>query len=378
MPKVLFVATVVRTHINVFHIPYLKYFKKLGYEVHVCAKNDYEIKDDCKIKYCDQYYDINFDRFPFSYINVSAYKQLKNIIEKNKYELIHCHTPVGGAITRLAANKCRKEGTKVLYTAHGFHFLKGGSWLNWILYYPVEKYLSRFADGIITINNEDYKRCKKFHAKNCYYVNGVGIDLTKFSTCNDNKLAIRKGLGIPEDCFLMLSVGELTKNKNHTQVIKTLLQIQNKNIYYAICGSGAMEKEIKNIIKKHNLGERVILLGFRKDVPEIFKVSDLFVFPSKREGLPVALMESMASGLPAIVNDCRGNRDLIDNDYNGYVIDVDDINAFRQKIKFLYENLDLRMEFANRSREKIKEYSLDRVLPNMSKIYSEHINKKAK
>ena len=180
MKKVLFVATVVKQHINVFHLPALKLFKDYGWETSVCARNDFDNSDDCKIPYCDNYYDIPFERNPLKIKNISCYREIKKLIEQNQYDIVYCHTPVGGAVARLAARKSRKKGTKVIYMAHGFHFYSGAPIINWLVYYPVEKWLSRYTDILITINKEDYQRGLKFKAKRIEYVPGVGIDLTKF------------------------------------------------------------------------------------------------------------------------------------------------------------------------------------------------------
>lgn len=177
MKKVLFVATVVKTHIMEFHIPYLKMFKEMGWETAVAAKNDYEVPEDCVIPYCDTYYNIQFERNPMALGNIKAYKCLKKVIDEGEYDIIHCHTPVGAMMTRLAAKQARKKGTKVLYTAHGFHFFKGASAVNWLVYYPVEKWLSRYTDVLITINKEDYARAQTFKAGKVCYVPGVGIIL---------------------------------------------------------------------------------------------------------------------------------------------------------------------------------------------------------
>ena len=155
MKKVLFTATVTKTHINTFHLPYIKFFKEKGYETHVCSKNDF-IGEECIIPNCDIHYDIQFERSPMNIKNIKAYMQLKKIINENEYEIIHCNTPVASILTRLAAIKARKKGTKVIYTAHGFHFFKGAPLLNWMLYYPAEKICSYFTDILITINKEDY------------------------------------------------------------------------------------------------------------------------------------------------------------------------------------------------------------------------------
>lgn len=211
--KVLFVATVVKTHINTFHLPFLKMFKEHGWEVHVAAKNDF-IGEPCVIPNCDQYFDINFMRSPFSKQNFSAYKQLRKIILENKYDIIHCHTPVAGVLARLAARN--SKDTTVIYTAHGFHFYKGAPLLNWLIYYPVERFCARFTDKLITINKEDYNRAKSWSLRDngkVYYVPGVGVDIEKFNKKSIDREDKRKELGIKEDEKVILSVGELIKRK---------------------------------------------------------------------------------------------------------------------------------------------------------------------
>ena len=179
--KVLFVATVVKTHMMQFHIPYLKMFQEMGWETAVASRNDYENPEDCKIPYCDTYYDIPFERLPWKPKNIQSYKMLKKIIDEGSYDIIHCHTPVGAMIARLAALSARKKGTKVIYTAHGFHFFKGAPLVNWLLFYPAEWLLAPVTDVLITINKEDHARAlKQLHAKRIEYVPGVGIHTEKF------------------------------------------------------------------------------------------------------------------------------------------------------------------------------------------------------
>lgn len=312
--KVLFVATVVKTHINTFHLPFLKMFKEHGWEVHVAAKNDF-IDEQCIIPNCDQYFDINFVRSPFSQQNLVAYKQLRKIIRENNYDIIHCHTPVAGVLTRLAARN--SKDTTVIYTAHGFHFYKGAPLLNWLIYYSVERFCARFTDKLITINKEDYTRAKSWSLRNngkVYYVPGVGVDIEKIHSISVNKEQKKNELGIPNDVKLLLSVGELNENKNHEIVIKTLSKLDDKDFIYLICGKGELKEYLQNLAKKLGIGDKVKLLGYRTDVLEICKIADLFIFPSKREGLPVSLIEAMACGVPCIASDVRGNRDLLSSD----------------------------------------------------------------
>lgn len=365
--KVLFTATVVKTHINVFHLPYLKWFKEKGYEVHVAAKNDF-INEQCIIPNCDKYYDIKFARFPFSKANINAYKELKKLIQENNYDIIHCHTPVAGVLTRLAARN--SKNTTAIYTAHGFHFFKGALLVNWLIYYPVERFCAKYTDKLITINKEDYERAKRFKLRNngkVYYVPGVGINLEKIQNLKVDVKQKKKELGILENTSILLSVGELNKNKNHETVLQALSKLKDKNFIYLICGRGVLKEYLERKIQELHLENKVKLLGYRSDVMEILKISDLFIFPSKREGLPVSVIEAMAAGLPVIASNVRGNRDLISKEN---LFEPDDADTL---VKLIEKQFD---DIANDKRRKVEygdleQYSLQNVLKQMSKIYEE-------
>lgn len=372
MKKVLFTATVVKTHIMEFHIPYLKMFKEMGWETAVAAKNDYDDPADCSIPYCDKYYNIDFERNPIKPNNIRAYKELKKIINEEQYDIIHCHTPVGAMLTRLAAKKARKKGTKVIYTAHGFHFYKGAPLINWLVYYPVEKLFSRYTDVLITINQEDYKRANKFKAGKVYYVPGVGIDLEKFHVGKIDKVKKREEIGVKSDAFMLLSVGELVPNKNHEVVIRamSILKKQNKlgSIEYVICGRGKYEKDLKKLAQELNVIDRVHFLGYRSDIYEICNSADLFVFMSHREGLPVALMEAMACGLPIICSNIRGNTDLIEDNVTG-LISNNIPEELAEKIDKMKNNSLLRKNVVKAAEKRIKDFDIRAIEKNMKEIY---------
>ena len=328
--KALYVATVVKTHIMEFHIPYLKMLKDMGWETYVAAKNDYDNTDECIIPYCDVFYNILFDRNPFSYKNIKAYKQLKSIINTNHFDIIHCHTPVGAMLTRLASKKARKNGSKVIYTAHGFHFYKGAPVLNWILYYPAERLLASLTDVLITITKEDYLRAKKFKAKRIEYIPGIGIDLTKFKRAEYSRVvSLKDELNIPSNAKVLLSVGEINKNKNHRIVIEALSRLGN-DIWYVICGRGPLVNELKENANRLGVSERVIFTGYRTDVIDFYSMADVFVFPSYREGLPVALMEAMSTNLVCVASRNRGTDDLLPN--SKLLFDPNNVNELVNKI----------------------------------------------
>lgn len=383
MSRVLFVATVVKTHIMEFHIPYLKMFQDAGWETAVAARNDYEDPADCEIPYCDNYYDIPFVRNPLHPSNLKAYKKLKKIIDTGEFDIIHCHTPVGGMLGRYAARHTRKNGTRVIYTAHGFHFFKGAPALNWLLYYPAEKWMSRYTDTLITINHEDYERAKKFHAEEVRYVPGVGVDLERFAPPTDENVwrqesvEKRNELGLQQEDYVILSVGELIKRKNHEVVIRAMVEIKNKSeenyqrLQYVICGRGVLETELKQLTRDLGVEDHVSFLGYRSDICQICHASDLFVFMSLQEGLPVALMEAMACGLPVVCSAIRGNQDLVSDGENGVLSD-NTTEAVADYIgKFVSEDVKLRDDVDARL-GKMQKVSLPVVEKQMMELYFEN------
>lgn len=382
MQKVLFVATV-NTHIKAFHIPYLKWFKEQGFEVHVACspKTGYESGNEValnpEIPYCDVWHNVPFARSPFDKTNISAYKELKHIIDSNDFSIIHSHTPVGGVLTRIAAKKARKNGTKSIYTAHGFHFFKGASRAGWLIFYPIEKYLSKYTDHLITINEEDYHTAtsRGFKAKTISKVNGVGVNTEHFSPRETEKdISVLKEFGLGKDDFILLSVGELNTNKNHRVIIEALSKLDNSSVKYIICGSGSLKDELLSLADSLGVLNQVIFAGFRTDTDRIYKISDVFVFPSYREGLPVSTMEAMGSGLPVIASNIRGNRDLIVDGKGGFLIDNPaDAHSFAEKISFLYNESALRSEFGSYNVKTVKDFSIDNVMKQMLDIYNLYI-----
>ena len=371
--KVLFVATVVKTHMMQFHIPYLQMFQEMGWETAVASRNDYENPEDCRIPYCDTYYDIPFERLPWKPKNIQSYKMLKKIIDEGNYDIIHCHTPVGAMIARLAALAARKKGTKVIYTAHGFHFFKGAPLTNWLLFYPAEWLLAPVTDVLITINREDHARAlKKLHAKRIEYVPGVGINTAKFRELAIDREAKRAGLGYGAEDFLVLTVAEMTANKNHITILKALALLKEKgelgNIHYLICGRGEMWASLEQSARELGISDHVNFLGYRTDAPELYKASDLFAFVTFREGLSVALMEAMSSGMPIVCAKIRGNTDLIDDQVSG-VFSENSPEAVAEHILDLYRDPERRQKLGQAAAEKALLFDDKNVLEQVKNIY---------
>lgn len=374
MKKVLFVATVVKKHINVFHIPYLKWFKENGYETHVCARDDFDNSEELNIPYCDHYYNIPFERSPFKIGNFSIYKELKKIIEKNNYDIIHCHTPMGGALSRLAARNSRKSGTSVIYTAHGFHFFKGSPLKNWVIFYPIEKWLSKYTDCLITINKEDYDVArKKFKVENIKLINGVGVNVEKFKPQTEVlKLGLRKQYGYEEKDFIIVYAGELSYRKHQDLLIDSVSRLTNfSNVKLLLIGTGDLLKKYQRQVDELGISNKVEFLGFRNDVNKLMMLSDVAVSSSRQEGLPVNIMEAMATGLPLIVTDSRGNRDLVKHKENGFLVGINDVEDLTNKLKVIYQNPNIQNSFSEKNLKYVQKYSLKEVLENMKQVYKE-------
>ncbi len=368
MKKVLFVASITR-HINTFHLPYLKYFKDKGYEVHVASNGDEKIKN------CDKHFNLEFERSPFKKQNMQAYKKLKKIINKEEYEVIHCHTPVASVLTRLAAKKTRRRiGTKVIYTAHGFHFYKGAPIKNWLIYYPIEKLLSKHTDVLITINNEDYLFAKrKLKTKKIEHVHGIGVDKKKFEVDMSSKerdIERAKFTVEPLD-FLITYVAELNDNKNQMMIVDAMkiLVKMYPNIKVLLAGDGVNKEKLEKEIRENKLQSNILLLGYRTDIPNLLAISDLYVATSKREGLPINIIEAMVSGLPVVATNSRGQRELVSDGENGYLVEIDDVNSLAQKIKNIYLDNRIRERITEGAKENVEPYLLENVMKEMKDIY---------
>lgn len=368
MKKVLFVATI-SNHIIGFHTKFLKLFKKNGYETHVAVGDNSAITN-----YCDKSYSINICRSPYKIENLKGIKQLKRIIKNERFDIIHCHTPMGGAIARLAAKNARKKyGTRVIYTCHGFHFYKGSSLKNWFIYYPVEWYLARYTDTLITINTEDYNLAKKHFLKRCkdiQYVPGVGVDVDKFNF-NMNKKEIneyREKIGLNKKDFIMIFPARLDKNKNQILLIEVVEQLlaEYSNIHLLLPGRDELNGYYQRIVQKKKLGKNIHFLGYRTDIASLIKISDIAVSSSLREGLGLNVIEAIYCGVPVVALNNRGHRDII-NSTNGFL--VNNKQEFMDKIRFIYKNKNKNYN-VNNMRETIKKFQYNEVINQMQKIYN--------
>lgn len=311
---------------------------------------------------------INFPRRIFSIFELlKSYKEMKRVLSCN-YKLMHTHTPIASVISRLASKKFKS--LKVIYTAHGFHFYKGAPIKNWMIFYPIEKWLSRYTDILITINKEDYKRAKsKFKMKSLVHIPGVGIDFEKYQLNNFNRECYRKKLGFSEDDYLILSVGELNNNKNHEVILKAIAKLNNPNIKYVIAGQGRLKEYLLKLSEDLNIKSQLVLLGFRNDIPELAHCAEIFAFPSKREGLGLSALEAMACGRAIITSTSQGINDYSENGYTGFKFKYNDTKGFERGIRELIQNESLRKKMEKNCKKVALKFDKKNTKKIMKEIY---------
>jgi len=370
-PRVLFVANIAK-HIIRFHLPYLKWFQEQGFETHVATSGN-EAIPFCNVKHI-----IPIERSPFSFKNITAHKILKKIIEENNFTIVHGHTPMGGILARTASIKSRKKGTKVLYTTHGFYFYKGGPLIYWLTFYPIELILSLFTDAIITINDEDYQLIKKKEspALKIFKIPGIGVTPKCFyPVSQDEKFKIRKKNGFDSQDFILIYAAEFIRRKNHQFIIDTtsklLKEIPNCKILFA--GRGLLLEELQNNVNKLKLNNIIYFLGYREDIDQVYKMSDIGISSSKVEGLGLNLVEEMMCGLPIVATIDKGHKEVVDNNATGFLFQQGNGGEFIKLIKQLKINNSEREKMSKLAIEKSKKFELSNSLFEMTKIYEQFL-----
>lgn len=370
--KVLFVTTVDKMIWN-FITPYIVELQNLGIVVECACSKTSSYFDKLINEKGFVMHEIDFQRNPLSPKNIKAFFQLLCLFKNEKYDLVHSHEPVGGVVGRLVGKLC---GAKTIYTVHGFHFYKGAPKLNWIVYYSIEKILSKITDCLITINEEDFNTAikKKLIGKRIQRIMGIGVDLNKYSIPDEQiKSQLREYYGYDESDFILFFAGEFNYNKHQDLLIRAVKILVNEipTIKLLLAGDGTKQKEYETLVRSLGVEKNVLFLGYRNDVSDLLKITDIAVSSSRREGLPVNILEAMATGLPLVVTNVRGNRDLVDKGVNGYVVEVNDYKGLSDAIIKIYTNKDLKEYFSSNSFKMIDAYKIENVMKQMNKVYYE-------
>lgn len=378
MKKALIITTI-SGFVPQFEMNNVSLLQEMGYEVHYASNFNRPVYDFDKELF-QQWgiitHPLFIEKSPVHVIkNCRALRQLKNLLEKERFDLVHCHNPMGGVLGRLAGSLFSPESV-ILYTAHGFHFYKKAPWRNWLLFYPAERALARLTDILITINEEDFERACRFRLRNkaaargsVWKIPGIGLDVSRFQPAEGMRQERKRELGFPSDCFLLLSVGELNRNKNHRAVIRALSRMEQRDVCYGICGRGNGKKALETLIAKEGLQDRVKLLGYRKDIERVLPAADCFLFPSRREGFGMAAVEAMAAGLALITSDCRGTREYMKDGVTGIVCRKNRPESYAEAVQRLRGAPEKRREMGCASRERALLFSRTATESVMRRVY---------
>lgn len=370
--KVLFISNT--AIFSRFNLPFMRWFRQQGWQVDYVSDGEIQIPD------CDNQYAIPIKRSPYNFKNLTAYKELKKIL-MNNYDIIHCHTPMGGVLGRLATKNVNTKAV-VIYTAHGFHFCKGAPLINWFMYYPIEKYFAKYTDVLLTINEEDYAIArKKFLVCNdIFKVDGVGVDLSRFYPYSaDKKLQVRRELGYDKDDYIITNVAEITKNKNQYMLIKSLAELKKsiptlKVLFIGNDNYSTEKKRLKLLIKKNKVQDFIQFLGYRHDVDKLTAISNIAFSASIREGLPVNIIEAMACGIPIVCKRNRGHNSLIIDGKSGLLFSstTEMINSILK----IYKSECFADNLSKNAIQCSKKYSRELIIEKMAKIYEQCMQRK--
>lgn len=346
-----------------FLVPHVKYLVENGFHVEIACSDVGGRMEEVRKTLggtVKAIYTLRLERSPVNPRNFLGYRDMKKLLAENHYDIIWTNEPVMGVVTRLAANKYRRRGTKVVYMCHGFHFYKGASLPNWLIFYPIERIMSRFCDMIVTINHEDEARAKTFRCPRVEYIHGIGVNTGRLHNRNEQS-DIRSELNLSGDDFLVLSVGELNENKNQQVIIRALAQLKDPKIHYLLCGKGDQREKLESLAKELGVADNVHFLGYRKDVVDICCQCDVFAHASRREGISVASLEAMYCGLPLVMSKVRGAEDYLTDGESGFLRDADDVDGYAEGIRQLKADSALLHSCGQKNRENVQAYTLDQV-----------------
>lgn len=387
MKKVLQLASVASI-LDQFVMGHIEVLLELGHQVSVAA--NFQFGNNTSSKRVEEFrlelkklgvkvYDLPIYRNPLDIRNFNAFSSIKKIMAKERFDLVHCHSPVGGVLARLAFRHFRSDG-KIIYTAHGFHFYKGASLINWLLFYPVESYLVKFSDAIITINQEDYLLAQKMCERklvDCEIIPGVGVDTEVFKPVDKlTRNYLRKKAGFSDNDFLMIYAAEFNTNKNQGFLIKAMVELRRliPKAKLLLVGHGAKLEECMGLVQRLGLEDVVWLPGFRDDMARLVPVCDLYLSASIREGFGIGLAEGLASGLPLVVTDNRGHRELVREGLNGFLFENGDLKQFADCVKRVFDDIDLRHRMAKESYKMAEKFSKKKVQQQLRLIYSNYLS----
>ncbi len=308
MPKkILYCASTV-SHIMNFHLPYLKAFHEKGYDVWVTAN------EQKPVPYADHVVALPFCKKMTSIRNIRAVHMAHKLIREEKFDIVSTHTMLASAVIRAAILPLRHR-PKVFCTVHGYLFNESDGLKKWKYLFP-EKICARVTDVLMVMNHEDFaiaEKHKLYHGK-LHYINGMGIDLTKFPPITDEeRTAARAVYDLAETDIAYVYAAEFSKRKNQSFLIRAFAESckNDSHLKLFLAGEGALLNSCKDLTKKLSISNQVFFPGYINHIRDLYAACDVCVSTSLCEGLPFNVMEAMACGLPVIASNIKGHRELV-------------------------------------------------------------------
>jgi glycosyltransferase involved in cell wall biosynthesis len=375
--KVLFVTTI-STTLRAFLLPFATHFRQKGWRVDAMASGASDCPD-CRAAF-DNTFEVQWTRNPLNFTNLlKAPRQIRSVVENGGYDIVHVHTPIAAFVTRAALRTMRKTGRpKVIYTAHGFHFHPGGTFLKNTIFRALEKFAGRWTDYLVLINREDERAAREHRIVSpdrVVFIPGIGIDLSHYDPARISPReidAVRSELKLSTSAPLFLMIASFDPGKRHRDVLRAFAQCNNKEVHLAFAGVGPLFSAMQTLAQALEVGDRVHFLGLRKDVPALIRASVATVLPSEREGLARCVMESLCLEVPVIGSDARGVSDLIDENC-GWITPVGNPAALARAMDSILSRPDHAAMLGHNGRAKMADYDINRILKLHEELYAKVI-----
>lgn len=349
-------------HIRHFHLPYLRAFRTLGWEVHLgCANVPTQIAE------ADVTIDLPFTKEMTAPQNFKVSHRLRQKMREECYDLVICHTSLAAFFTRLGAIGLDKR-PRIINMVHGYLFDDDTPPVKKAIYLGAERLTAPVTDLVLTMNrwDEDYAKRHRL-GREVVNVPGIGVDFTPFQISGQRAM-LRNQLNIPEEGVVLIYPAEFSRRKNQQMLIRAMGCLP-QNVYLILPGTGALLEDCSALAERMGVMSRVRFPGYVEDVAQWYEASDVAVSASRSEGLPFNVMEAMACGLPVVASDVKGHQDLVVPGETGLLYPFDDDGAFVEAVSQLMADSKLFRHSGERSRAAVECYGLPQVLDVVMAAY---------
>ncbi len=372
----LLVITAIPNSLRAFLLPFAEHFRARGWRVDAMARG---VSTDIEcLQAFDRLWDVDICRNPLDPRNLLITpSQIRDIVVREKYDIVHVHMAVAAFVTRYALKDVRKQGgPKIIYTAHGFNFYRGGPPLPNAIFLTLEKLAGQWTDYLVVMNQEDEEAAKHHHilpSEGVRYMPGIGLDISHYGrhgVTDADVLRVRQEMGLTADTPLFLSIAEFIPRKRHGDMLKAFARVAKPKACLAFAGEGPLMAGMQKLASQLGIQDRVRFLGFRRDIPTLIQAAIATILVSEHEGLPRSILESLSIGVPAIGTDIRGIRDLL-QDGCGLLVKSADPAGLAKAMNWILDHPQETQRMGERGQKAIAAYSLQHIVQLHESLYAE-------